>query len=48
MKRLSRDALENLAYASGAVIEVDRALGVAVLTVKNQTYYAELPKESAR
>lgn len=43
MKRLTMEALETLAYARRRAIEVDDQLGIAVLTIGRDKFYASLP-----
>lgn len=42
MKRLTREALETLAFAKRRLIEFDYEQGIAVVTVGRKVYYADL------
>jgi len=46
MKRISMDLLETRAFITGKLIEIDDALGIAVLKVGREVFYASLPATS--
>jgi hypothetical protein len=47
MTRLTMEALETLAFAKRRVIEIDDELGIAILTIGREKFYASLPATPA-
>jgi hypothetical protein len=43
MKRISMDLLEQRAFVTRRCIEIDDRLGIAVLKIGRETFYASLP-----
>jgi hypothetical protein len=46
MKRITLHQLETRAFITGKLIEIDDALGIAVLKIGRETFYASLPATS--